>query len=297
MTAALIVLLSLSAADPAKEAFGAAKKLYDKGRYADAVKKFEDAYALRPHPVIFFNIGKCYEKLNEPAKAMRAYRDYLRLLPDASDRPAVQDSIANLERKLRDKGVQQLMVFYEPKEAAVEIDGKALAGPSPATVELAAGEHTLTAKADGFEPLKRTLTTALAHATEVTVTLEAKKETPAVEAKPETTPAPSEAVAATTTSEPKPAATEVAEQPSAPRRRVFTWVAAAFAVAGAGAGLGMGLLANSSSATLLGSPHSRMDADQLVSNVHTFSLSADIAYGVAAAALVMAVMLFFLEGR
>jgi tetratricopeptide (TPR) repeat protein len=296
MTAALIVLLSLSAADPAKEAFGAGKKLYDKGKYADAVKKFEDAYALRPHPVIFFNIGKCYEKLSEPAKAMRAYRDYLRLLPDATDKAAVQDSIANLERKLRDKGVQQLMVFYEPKEAAVEIDGKPLAGPSPATVELAAGDHALTATAEGFEPLKRTLTTALAHATEVTITLDAKKETPAVEAKPEPTPAPSEAVAATT-SEPKPVAAEVVEQPSAPRRRVFTWVAAAFAVAGAGAGLGLGLLANNASGTLLGTQHSRMEADQLVSNVHTFSLSADIAYGVAAAALVMAVMLFFLEGR
>jgi tetratricopeptide (TPR) repeat protein len=295
MTAALIVLLSLSAADPAKEAFGAGKKLYDKGKYAEAVKKFEDAYALRPHPVIFFNIGKCYEKLDVPAKAMRAYRDYLRLLPDATDKAAVQDSIANLERKLREKGVQQLLVFYEPKEAAVEIDGKALNGPSPASVELGAGDHTLTANAEGFEPLKRTLTTTLAHATEVTVTLDAKKETPPVDAKAEPKPAPSEAVAAAPASEPKPAAEGV--ESSAPRRRVFTWVAAAFAVAGAGAGLGLGLMANSASTTLLSSQHTRMDADQLVANVHTFSLSADIAYGVAGAALVMAVVLFFLEGR
>src|SRR5262249_21737912 len=147
----------------------------------------EDAYKLRPHPVIFFNIGKCYEQLNDPAKAMRAYRDYLRLLPEATDRQRVKDSIANLERKLREKGVQQLMVFVEPATAAVEIDGKPL-GLMPATIELVAGDHKVVAVADGFEKLERTLTTSLAHAEEVTLTLLPKSAAP--EPKPTPAPAP-----------------------------------------------------------------------------------------------------------
>src|SRR4051812_44887339 len=132
---ALLVLIALSAAptpapadnaQKAKEVFTAGKKLYDQAKYAEAVKRFEQAYALKPHPVIFFNIGKCYELLGDSAKAMRAYRDYLRLLPEANDRQAVTDAVTNLERKLRDRGVQQLMIFTDPPNAQIQVDGKDL---------------------------------------------------------------------------------------------------------------------------------------------------------------------------
>ena len=76
----------------AKDLFQWGQKLYKQARYAEAIAKFEEAYSVRPHPVIYFNIGKCYEQLGETAKALRAYRDYLRLAPDAKDKETVSDA-------------------------------------------------------------------------------------------------------------------------------------------------------------------------------------------------------------
>jgi tetratricopeptide (TPR) repeat protein len=152
--------------------FASASKLYAAGQHAKAVVLFEDAYRLKPHANVMFNIAKCYEKLDVFSRALKAYREYLRLEPNPPDKQSVKDAIANLERRLRQSGVQQITLFAEPKEARIELDGKD-AGPSPATVELAAGVHTLKVSARGFEPEIRSFEVTLAHASEITVTLEA----------------------------------------------------------------------------------------------------------------------------
>ena len=159
----------------AKELFNAGKKLYDQGKYADAVMKFEEAYRARAHPIIFFNIGKCYELIGETGKgetgkSLRAYRDYLRALPEASDKAVVEDSIANLERRLKDRGLQQVTVFAEPPTARIEIDGKNL-GTSPASTELAPGPHKLVVRADNFETVERSFTMSAVRSQELTVNL------------------------------------------------------------------------------------------------------------------------------
>ena len=134
---------------------------------------------MRPHPVIYFNIGKCWEQLGETAKALRAYRDYLRLAPDAKDKETVSDAIANLERRLREKGLQQLMVFADPPNARISVDGKEL-GTSPVSIELIAGNHQLSVAAEGYEKVDRSFVMQTTRATEMTISLRpAGKETPA----------------------------------------------------------------------------------------------------------------------
>src|SRR5688572_2990206 len=95
----LAVVLSLSAAakapppaappdddtQAAKKYFQWAQSLYKQARYAEAISKFEEAYRLKPHPTIFFNIGRCYEQLGDISKALKNYREYLRIVPDAKD--------------------------------------------------------------------------------------------------------------------------------------------------------------------------------------------------------------------
>ena len=150
----------------AKELVQWGQKLYKQARYAEAIAKFEEAYLARPSPVITYNIGKCYEQLGETAKAMRAYRDYLRLSPNAADRETVSDAITNLERRLREKGLQQLMVFADPPTAKISVDGKEL-GNSPVSIELVAGNHTLSVTAEGHEKVDRAFVMQLARATEM----------------------------------------------------------------------------------------------------------------------------------
>lgn len=281
----------------AKAAFEAGKKLYKAAKYAEAVAKFDEAYQARPHPAIFFNIAKCHEQLGDVPKALRSYRDYLRLLPQAEDKVAVQDSIANLERKLREKGVQQVLIFAEPAAAKIEVDGKGL-GPSPASVELSQGQHALTVWADGFTKVERSFTVNLAKASELTVTLEPKAAaTPDVPAKKADAP-----VAQGPTLTPKE---QPAQGPTAPdvkaappkKGRVVTWIAGGTAVAAVGAGVVLGVLANGAAQNLKSTEHTRAEATALQQQAQGMAMGANIAYGVAGAAAVAAVVLFFVEGN
>ncbi len=314
----LAVSVAVSAAPPppakvpdpakAKELFNAGKKLFDLGKYGEAVTKFEEAYVARPHPVIFFNIGKCYELMGETGKgetgkALRAYRDYLRALPDASDKVAVGDSIANLERKLKDRGVQQVLVFADPPTAKIQIDGKDL-GLSPASTELAPGPHKLVARAEGYATVERSFTMSAVRSQEVTINLAAgtgpiadapKKDEglkqPSTASITEPTPTP---VASST-----PPESIIERKPSSSTggKRVFTWVAAGGAVVAGGVGAGLGVMAGGASSELHARIHSRLEADALVSKANSMALGANVAYGVAGAAAITAVVLFFVEGR
>ncbi|MDX2014226.1 MAG: PEGA domain-containing protein [Myxococcaceae bacterium] len=298
-----------AAEDPtakAKEAFLTGQRFYKEARYADAIAKFEEAYALKPSPVLFYNIGRCHEQLGDVPKALRAYRDYLRMAPDAKDKDTVSDAIANLERRLKEKGLQQLMVFADPPTAIIEVDGKVL-GNSPASVELTAGNHKLSVRAEGFEPTERAFVMQTSRATEMTINLRP------MAAKPmDPPPPPPPLVDAPKKDEPKVAAltptkdvtgtssgaTDVTKpaEPAHKGGRLWTWVAGGAAVAAAGAGVGMGFAAQEAAGRTANPPPGVTPAQQ-AANAQGLATGANVAYGVAGAAAVAAVVLFFIEGR
>jgi len=290
---------ALAADDPAarsKELFQEAQKLYKQGKYADAIVKLDEANALKPHPVINYNIARCHEQLGDVPKALRAYRDYLRLSPDAKDKQAVSDSIANLERKLKERGLQQVMIFAEPATAAITVDGKEL-GTSPASIELTAGEHKVTVKAEGHETVDRPFAVALGRTDELTITLKpAGAAAPAAESPPAKTDSTAKAEAAPAAS--TSTATVTSTPGAKPRGRLFTWVAAGVAVVGFGAGIGLGVTAQGAASRLTsGLAMDRDMADAWKGQASSMSLGANVCYGVAAVALIAAAVLFFLEGR
>jgi tetratricopeptide (TPR) repeat protein len=298
-----LALLLLSAAPAsqedatrkAKAAFESASKFYKSARYADAVKKFEEAYSLKPHPSIFFNIGKCHEQLGDPARALRNYRDYLRLSPNAPDVSAVSDSIATLERRLKDKGVQQLLVLAEPREARIEIDGKDL-GVSPASVELPAGSHKMVVRAEGFETVEKSFVMSTAHVDQQEVTLQV-----AAVAKNESKPTVSDAPKTderTLIPNEKPTENGLTALESAPKKkpRVFTWVTAGLAAAAGGTGAIFGVM-NLNTQKALGTPAPGRDVNALNEQLKqqaTVANACFIGAGVAGAA---AIVLFFVEGN
>ncbi len=296
----------------AKELFGAGQKFYKQGEYPDAIAKFEEANVIRPHPVIIFNIAKCYEQMGETAKSMRAYRDYLRLSPDAKDKESVSDSIANLGRRLKDKGVQQLMVFADPPNARIEVDGKHL-GISPASIELTAGAHKVVVRAQGFETNERTYTMSISQAQELTIPPlkagatppipqagDVPKKDPAKNDDPKvatltpattTTPATATGTTGSTTS----AVAGTTAPAPAKKGRVVTWIVGGFAVASAGAGVGLGFASAGAANEMRAAQHTQAQAQQLHDQAAGLSTGANIAYGVAAAAAIAAVVLFFVE--
>lgn len=124
----------------ARAVFEKAAKAYHEADYERAIKLFKRAYELDPHPALIYNVGQAYEKLGDVPAALRSFRRYLRLAPDAKDRATVEAGIKNLEKRLRARGVQQVTIMSRPIGATLLIDGKRV-GDTPWTGEIHPGRH------------------------------------------------------------------------------------------------------------------------------------------------------------
>jgi tetratricopeptide (TPR) repeat protein len=71
--------------------------------YQTALREFTEAYRLSPHFAVLYNIGQCYDLLDEPARAIEALSRYLgdgRYLVPPERRRAVAEQIAQLAARL-----------------------------------------------------------------------------------------------------------------------------------------------------------------------------------------------------
>jgi hypothetical protein len=218
--------------------------------------------------VVSYNLGQAYEKLGDIAAAVKAYKEYLRLVPKATDRPAVQTIVTNLESRLA-KGLQELSVNSDPKGANVSVDGK-LRATTPVTMELSYGPHELEVTHEGYDPAKRTV--ELTPQSAVTLDISLAKKAP-----PPPPPAP------------PPAPTE--------KPRIWTWVAAGgtvLAVVGASVA---GTQARAKAAELKNSMHSPPVPDELYDASVRAQGTSNALWVTAGIGAVASGTLFFVEGR
>lgn len=124
-------------------------------RYPEAVSAFLTADALQPSAASSFNIAKAYEANGEDARALAFYREYLRRSPSAGDRPAVNQKIARLSKRVAERGVQQVTFLATPQGAAVLIDSEPI-GATPITLEVRPGVHNVEFRKAGFVPTRFT---------------------------------------------------------------------------------------------------------------------------------------------
>ncbi|HVU02455.1 MAG TPA: PEGA domain-containing protein [Polyangiaceae bacterium] len=190
---------STSAAQPAEFArmrYRQGVDAYRSGRYREAVDYFLEADTLAPNAALSFNIARAYEKLDDPAAALRWYRDYLRRAPDAKDRADTEKLIHGFEVRLQAKGVQQVSVTSTPAGSTVAIDARVV-GTTPVTLELPPGPHQVELRHDGYENGATSIDLPADHAIDVDLALTA-------------TAAP---VAASPAAAPPPAGTPVGTEP------------------------------------------------------------------------------------
>jgi len=86
----------------AKDHYEMATRFYDVGKYGEAIDEYEQAYLLIEDAALLFNIGQAYRLWDRPEDAIRAYKNYLRRRPEASNRADVEKKIADLERIVDD---------------------------------------------------------------------------------------------------------------------------------------------------------------------------------------------------
>lgn len=97
------------AVERAKALFERGQKLFDVGRFADALKAYQQAYQAYPAPEFLFNIAQCHRNLGNYEDAIFSYRKFLELRPDTPERAGVERAIEQLEEKKRERDAQKLI--------------------------------------------------------------------------------------------------------------------------------------------------------------------------------------------
>lgn len=128
-----------AADEEARMRFEAGNLAYQQGRYESALNDFRQAYELSQRPALLFNIGAAAQNLRRDQEALDAFEAYLRELPTAQNRAAVEARIAILRRAL-DEEAREPDEREEPSEAPA---AAASTSPSALSIGLLAGGGTL----------------------------------------------------------------------------------------------------------------------------------------------------------
>jgi tetratricopeptide (TPR) repeat protein len=152
-----VLLAQSSAVTPAAEDKDKAKALLAEGldfnrqgQHAQALEKFQAAFAAYPSPKLHFNIGQVELALDHPVEAMEAFEKFLALVPDArpEDKKDAKSAVAQLAKKLG-----RLQIKCETKGAEVAVDGKKVGHvPLPGPQWATPGSHQVTLTHEGFAP-------------------------------------------------------------------------------------------------------------------------------------------------
>lgn len=113
--------------------------------WATAIREYELAYQLSPHPDVLFNLAAVHERTGAHRTAAVHYQRYLDDSPKAADRTAVTAKLQALRLH-----PAKLTVIARPVGATVVIDGKRIGG-APVTRELRGGAHQITVESDGAQ--------------------------------------------------------------------------------------------------------------------------------------------------
>ena len=200
----------------ARDAFRDGVSYYEKGRFADALAAFKQAYALRPSYKILFNIGQVQAMLDHDALALEAFEGYL-----AEGRAEIGEKRLKEIRREMDRLTALVgdLAVEGPGGAELWIDGERRGTlPLAAPLRLDAGEHLVVVRtSDAIECEK--------HET----VLGAQQITSTCEPPPQTQPPPpavtASATVATQPASPPPAAGNVFVDEVAP------WTATGLAAA------------------------------------------------------------------
>jgi hypothetical protein len=146
--------------DPAKERakqlFIQGSQHYQAGRFEQALVAFEQANAIKPHPLMLYNIAQVQEAMGRAPEALTTWKKYLATSPEDRDEP--EQRIAALEAELQ-RNWSTIQVVTDPPGATLWIGAKTEPpkGQSPLTVQLPAGSHTFILEKPGYSPASRPL--------------------------------------------------------------------------------------------------------------------------------------------
>jgi hypothetical protein len=247
--------------DKAKAAFTRGNDKFNAGDFAGAAEAYKEANETIPAPQALYKMALALDKAGKGVEALDAYKKFLDFPPPES--MAEQKGAA--ERRLQELSVGTVKLSSTPAGATVTVDGQPASGPTPLTLSLKPGTHTLEISAPNHEPTTREITVAAASSTDLAVEL---KELPPPPAPPPPAPPPPETAA------PPPPPPPPKEEP--PPSKIPAYVTLGLAGAGAVVGTIFGFQALSAKSDFNSKPTTK-NADDAERN----ALISDMAFGVA----------------
>jgi tetratricopeptide (TPR) repeat protein len=153
MRAALLVaslaVAGVATAAPARDLdagrahFAAGSAFFKARRFAEAIGELLEAYRLTNAADLLYNIGACYEALDDPGRATIYFQRYLDERPDAPERADVEAALYRMSSRVG------RLVVRAPSGAEVLLDGSAVEIAPPAPLPVSEGRHRLEARRDG----------------------------------------------------------------------------------------------------------------------------------------------------
>ena len=137
------------------------------GRFSDAIRYFLSAYRLGAPSSELWNVARSRERMDDAETAAGAIEQYL------SQRDLTPQDRAEAERELQALRLRPsvLTVITVPSGAVVTVDGKQTAGPTPVSLEIRSGPHTIAVHHDGYTTETRPLESRFGRAVIVSLDL------------------------------------------------------------------------------------------------------------------------------
>jgi len=257
------------AAQHARERFLAGMEHFEAHHYREAIHEFELAASLVPSADIWFNIARAWDELGEFEPAIEYYRRYLRDRVDPPDRARIEQHITDLEAQMEEARQEShhapttgtLRIRSNVEGAKVIVDGREV-GESPiaAPITLEPGEHEIFVEKEGYLPFRGQ------------VNVQAGADTTAYADLGDAT-----------------------EYRAIHGSRLFTWIAGGLSVVSFGVAIGLAVAAEGTKGDWenMGSP---LPSDTL-DDARNLALFSDVMLGVGIGLAVVAVVLYFIEGR
>jgi tetratricopeptide (TPR) repeat protein len=236
----------------AKGQFQAGVAAYEAQRYGDALTHFQEAYRIKPHPLVRVNMANCYERLG---KLLLAIFHFERFIEESDPSSPQIKEVNDALRALRAK-VGEITVRITPDGASVSIDdGERRKAPILEPITLEAGTHTIEVSLAGYQTQKRDIVIEGGQRSDVAFTLEKGEgavppviaaapaplpEPPAAIPDPGAAPAPAEVAPQAKDPEAPPPVVEAPEAPSDEPRGLLP--VAGWITAGASAAMFLGSL-------------------------------------------------------
>lgn len=132
--------LAQSASDEqARSLFEAGRTAYEAGNFEDALRYFEESYALSQRAPLLYNIAQAADRLDRNARALEAYRGYAERVPDAPNLEFVRGRIRVLESSVA-AGPRPSGVSPSPAPWVIAAIGAALIGAGITMVVVASND-------------------------------------------------------------------------------------------------------------------------------------------------------------